>query len=79
YGFGVRQQIFAPLLGHGMFTGDGAAWKHSRELLRKQFGRAQYRRLNHCQEHVDNLLASIPQSGVVERQPLFSSLPLDRT
>lgn len=75
----MRQQIFAPLLGHGIFTQEGAAWKHSRELLRKQFARAQYQNLHHFQEHVDNLLARIPESGVVDLQPLFFSLTLDTT
>jgi cytochrome P450 len=79
YGFGVRQQIFAPLLGQGIFTQEGTAWKHSRELLRKQFVRAQYQNLHHFQEHVDNLLARIPKSGVVDLQPLFFSLTLDTT
>ncbi|KAL2022262.1 hypothetical protein VTK56DRAFT_5872 [Thermocarpiscus australiensis] len=41
YGFGCRPAVFAPLLGNGIFTQEGAAWKHSRELLRKQFVRAQ--------------------------------------
>ncbi|KAJ9607305.1 hypothetical protein H2200_008378 [Cladophialophora chaetospira] len=79
YGFGVRAKIFAPLLGKGIFTQDGAAWKHSRELLRKQFVRAQYQNLNHFREHVDNLLARIPTSGIVDLQPLFFSLTLDTT
>lgn len=75
----MRQQIFAPLLGYGIFTQEGAAWKHSRELLRKQFVRAQYQNLHHFQEHVDNLLARIPASGMVDLQPLFFSLTLDTT
>ncbi|KAK5050945.1 hypothetical protein LTR84_003504 [Exophiala bonariae] len=77
YGFGLRYQIFAPLLGHGIFTQEGAAWKHSREMLRKQFVRAQYQNLKQFEEHVDNLLARIPKSGVVDLQPLFFSLTLD--
>jgi cytochrome P450 len=79
YGFGVRADIFAPLLGNGIFTQEGAAWKHSRELLRRQFVRAQYQNLNHFREHVDNLLTHIPSSGVVDLQPLFFSLTLDTT
>lgn len=79
YGFGVRPEIFAPLLGQGIFTQEGPAWKHSRELLRNQFVRAQYRDLNHFREHVDNLLSHMPSSGVVDLQPLFFSLTLDTT
>lgn len=72
--------MFSPLLGHGIFTQEGSAWKHSRELLRKQFVRTQYKNLDHFREHVDNLLACLPQSGgVVDLQPLFFKLTLDTT
>ena len=80
YGFGCRPAVFAPLLGKGIFTQEGAAWKHSRELLRKQFIRTQYRHLGQAfGEHVDNLLARIPDQGVVDLQPLFFALTLDTT
>lgn len=79
YGFGARPAVFAPLLGNGIFTQEGAAWKHSRDLLRKQFVRAQYQKLDHAfGEHVDNLIALLPRnSGVVDLQPLFFRLTLD--
>jgi cytochrome P450 len=77
YGFGARPQIFAPLLGNGIFTQEGSAWKHSRELLRKQFIRVQYQNLDHFREHVDNLINRLPSSGVVDLQPLFFDLTLD--
>ncbi len=38
-----RKDAFVPLLGHGIFTTDGAAWRHSRELLRPNFNRNQVR------------------------------------
>lgn len=79
YGFGVRAGIFQPLLGRGIFTQEGRAWRHSRELLRKQFVRAKYQALEHFREHVDNLLSCLPQSGEVDLQPLFFSLTLDTT
>lgn len=78
YGFGCRPAVFAPLLGNGIFTQEGSAWKHSRELLRKQFVRARYQDLQSSfAEHVDNLFASMPASGVVDLQPLFFGLTLD--
>ena len=77
YGFGARPKIFAPLLGKGIFTQEGPAWKHSRELLRKQFIRVQYQNLDHFHEHVDNLINRLPSSGVVDLQPLFFDLALD--
>ncbi|CAG8977173.1 hypothetical protein HYALB_00003394 [Hymenoscyphus albidus] len=79
YGFGPRREVFDPLLGNGIFTQDGAPWKHSRELLRKQFVRAQYRNLDNFREHVDNLIAQIPFDTVVDLQPLFFSFTLDTT
>jgi len=80
YGFGVRHEVFAPLLGHGIFTQEGHAWKHSRELLRNQFVRAQYQKLGNFSEHVDNLIESLTESpGEVDLQPLFLKLTLDTT
>ncbi|CAJ2511349.1 Uu.00g069740.m01.CDS01 [Anthostomella pinea] len=79
YGFGCRPAVFAPLLGNGIFPQEGPAWKHSRELLRKQFARTQYQKLDHFKEHVDNLIACIPSNGEVDLQPLFFNLTLDTT
>ena len=79
YGFGLRRQVFAPLFGDGIFTQEGAAWKHSRELLRGQFARTQYQNLEGFREHVDNLISRLPTKGVVDLQPLFFSLTLDTT
>ncbi|KAL4755728.1 cytochrome P450 [Aspergillus foveolatus] len=79
YGFGARREIFAPLLGNGIFTQEGPSWKHSRELLRKQFSRVQNRSLTHFHEHVDNLVACLPAGRVIDLQPLFFNLTLDTT
>jgi len=77
YGFGCRPAVFAPLLGNGIFTQEGAAWKHSRELLRKQFVRAQYRDLRCLHEHAANLISCLPVDGDVDLQPLFFNLTMD--
>lgn len=80
YSFGCRHAVFAPLLGDGIFTQEGQSWKHSRELLRKQFARAKYQNLESSfQEHVRNLVWCMPADGVVDLQPLFFSLTLDTT
>jgi cytochrome P450 len=80
YGFGLRQAVFSPLLGNGISTQEGAAWKHSRQLLRKQFIRTQYQNLDRFQEYVDNLIDHLPdKEGEVDLQPLFFSLTLDIT
>ncbi|KAH9902062.1 hypothetical protein F4778DRAFT_781308 [Xylariomycetidae sp. FL2044] len=61
YGFRCRADVFAPLLGTGIFTQEGAAWRHSMELLRKQFSRVQYQNLDHftavLQPHLDTTTA----------------------
>jgi cytochrome P450 len=47
--------------------------------LRKQFVRTQYQNLDHFCEHVDNLIARLPEDGVIDLQPLFFNLTLDTT
>ncbi|MCJ1402001.1 hypothetical protein MMC11_005220 [Xylographa trunciseda] len=77
FGFGLRRHIFFPLLGDGIFTQEGAAWKHSRELLRPQFSRQQYRDLDVFEEHVDDLISCIPRNKPIDLQPLFFRFTLD--
>ena len=80
FGYGLRRQIFFPLLGDGIFTQDGPAWKHSRELLRPQFARQQYRDLEIFRDHVDNLIERVSErSDFVDLQPLFFRFTLDTT
>jgi cytochrome P450 len=67
------------LIGNGIFTQEGAAWKHSREFLRKQFVRTQYQKLDHFREHVDNLIECLRVNGLVDMQPLFFNFTLDTT
>jgi cytochrome P450 len=69
------------LFGDGIFTQEGPAWKHSRELLRPQFTYKQYQDLQILQEPVEDLLNCISnaKSGVVDLQPLFFRFTLDTT
>jgi cytochrome P450 len=69
------------LFGDGIFTQEGQAWKHSRELLRPQFTYRQYHDLNILQEPVEDLLNCISdaKSGVVDLQPLFFRFTQDKT
>ena len=72
--------MFYPLLGDGIFTQEGSAWKHSRELLRKQLSRIQYQNSDHFREHFDALLTCLQSSeDVIDLQPLFFRLTLDTT
>jgi cytochrome P450 len=79
--FGPRRKITFPLFGDGIFTQEGPAWKHSRELLRPQFTYKQYEDLEVFRQHVDNLLEVIAtdESRIVDLQPLFFRLTLDTT
>ena len=45
--------------------------------LAKQFVRIQYQNHDHFREHVNNLIALLPQGGIIDLQPLFFSLTLD--
>lgn len=77
---GPRRQITFPLLGDGIFTQEGAAWKHSRELLRPQFIHKQYDDLSVFKDAVDDLISVIEKEGpVIYLQPLFLRLTLDVT
>ncbi len=80
FGYGLRRQIFFPLLGEGIFTQDGPLCKHSRLLLRPQFSQQKYQDFNVFREHVDNLISCIPENGaVVDMQQLFFRFTLDTT
>jgi cytochrome P450 len=70
---------FAPLMGSGIFTQDGAAWKRSRALLRPQFASNRYQNFSEIKTCVESLLRSIPKDGIVDLQPLFFRLTFDTT
>jgi cytochrome P450 len=69
------------MFGDGIFTQEGSAWKHSRELLRPQFSHKQYENLEVFRQAIDDLLEAISDDtgDVVDLQPLFFRLTLDTT
>jgi len=78
FDFGRRRDITFPMLGDGIFTQEGAAWKHSRELLRAPLQHKHYENLDVFKQSVDDLVDILSsQSGVVDLQPLFFRLTLD--
>lgn len=80
FGLGSRREGLFPLLGEGIFTQDGRAWKHSRETLRRQFVRMQYQNTKVFDGHVNDLIASLSSSpGVVDLQPAFFRYTLSTT
>lgn len=73
-----RKASFAALFGDGIFTTDGAAWQHSRDLLRPSFARAQIADLVTLERHVAHLIKAIPRDGfTVDLQELFFRLTID--
>ena len=73
-----RKNAMTPLLGPGIFTTDGAAWQHSREMLRPNFTRSQVGDLTTFETHVDQLIKNLPRNGsTVDLQELFFQLTMD--
>lgn len=80
WGLGSRRGGLYPLLGEGIFTQDGRAWKHSREMLRRQFARIDFKNPKTFDTHVNDLVASLQSSnGVVDLQPAFFRFTLATT
>ncbi|KAK8035337.1 hypothetical protein PG993_010332 [Apiospora rasikravindrae] len=76
---GPRRDITFPMFGDGIFTQDGEAWRKSRDMLRPQLFHRHYEDLEVFKGPVDDLLDALPESGVVDLQPLFFRLTLDVT
>ncbi|KAH0591652.1 hypothetical protein MHUMG1_10615 [Metarhizium humberi] len=80
WSFGPRRAITFPMFGDGIFTQEGEAWKHSRDLLRPQLIHRQYEDLTVFSEPMEDLLSELPPNGgVVDLQPLFFRFTLDVT
>ena len=79
YGLGLRAPTFHPLLGSGIFTQDGAAWRSSRGLLRPQFSSNRWENFEQIKRGVQGLIDAIPEDGVVDLQPLCFKLTFDTT
>ena len=73
-----RKTAVLPFLGPGIFATDGAAWHHSRELLRPNFTRSQVGDLTTFETHVNQLIKNLPRNGsTVDLQELFFQLTMD--
>ena len=61
-----------PVLGDGIFTQDGSAWKHSRDLIKPLFTRSELVDLRPLPAYTDRLLGLIPRDGrTTDVQPLL--------
>ena len=80
FGLGPRRAILFPAFGDGIFTQEGADWKHSRDMLRPQLQHKHYENLEILQEATDDLIRLVRErDGIVDLQPLFFRLTLDTT
>ena len=79
WSMGPRRKVMYPFFGDGIFTQEGADWKHSREMLRPQFVHRQYEDLEVFRGSLDNLLEALPSKGIVDLQPFIFRLTLDVT
>jgi hypothetical protein len=78
WGLGKNRKPLIPLLGKGIFSSDGAQWKHSRELLRPSFARAHISDLEQFDRHVGNLIQKIPRDGsTIDILPLLYNFAMD--
>lgn len=79
FGLGERRRTYlSPLLGYGIFTTDGAAWQHSREMLRPNFTRNQVGDLDTFERHISRMIQAIPRDGsTVDLSELFFRLTID--
>ncbi len=79
FSLGTRHNQFAPLLGDGIFTLDGAGWKHSRSMLRPQFAREQVAHVKALEPHMQVLFKHIRKSGgrTFDLQELFFRFTVD--
>ncbi|KAL8952825.1 MAG: hypothetical protein Q9222_001260 [Ikaeria aurantiellina] len=79
YGLGARGPTFAPLLGDGIFTQEGAPWKHSRDMLRPLFSLNRANIFKQVEEHTEYLVKCIPTGQFVDLQTLFFRFTFDTT
>ncbi|EHK46883.1 uncharacterized protein TrAtP1_010519 [Trichoderma atroviride] len=72
-----RKKALHPLMGAGIFSSDGAAWAHSRALLRPQFARKQLMDLSMLETHVKRLMDVIIDGKEIELQELVLRFTMD--
>ncbi|KAF2184637.1 cytochrome P450 [Zopfia rhizophila CBS 207.26] len=72
-----------PVMGQGVFTSNGAAWSHSRSLVRAQFSTKRIRNVAKLDVHVRNIYEALGEEledGWTEEQeilPIFNRFTLD--
>ncbi|PLB39757.1 cytochrome P450 [Aspergillus candidus] len=78
FSLGNRISSFGPLLGHGIFTTDGAHWAQSRAMIRPNFVKDQVAHLDLFEDLMADLFDLIPTDGsTVDLQDLFFGYTID--
>ena len=74
----MRNKALSPFLGNGIFSQDGPQWKHSRDLIKPLFTRAELSNdVESFKIYVDRLFSLIPCDGsTVDLQPLLLKMVL---
>lgn len=73
-----RIEQMSSYLGHGIFTNEGKAWKHSRDMLRPCFEKSAVADVSIMEKHTERLIHLLPADGSeVDLQSLFHELTLD--
>ena len=68
----MRNKALAPFFGNGIFSQDGAIWKHSRDIIKPLFTRAEVSDVDSFKIYVDRMLSLIPGDGAtVDIHPLL--------
>lgn len=71
----VRTAPILRVIGLGIFTKEGAAWKQSRDLLKPLFMRAELSDVDRFRKHVDRMLSLIPRDGsTIDLKPLLGKM-----
>ncbi|MCJ1360323.1 MAG: hypothetical protein MMC33_010328 [Icmadophila ericetorum] len=75
----LRNKALSPLLGSGIFSQDGAEWKHARDHIKPLFTRSELSDdIESFKTYIDRFLGLIPRGGsAADLQPLLLKLFLD--
>lgn len=73
----AHRAAMKPLLGNGIFTLSGSEWKRARDFLRPHLHPRHYDSLTVFREPFRALMSRVPDSGVVDLQPLLFEFSLD--
>lgn len=70
-----QRTAFLPLVGPGLLSAQGSAWRRSRDLVTPLFKRAEVGDIARLDKHVENMIAIIPTNGsTIDLAPLVAKM-----